>query len=98
MKVLASMRDQKWKRLVASVRRRLQQCKPKEMATTEIEHEVNRGARRQVQVVQPNRARDAWVDCVHHKEARAGISHVNVDGARNVEFVEVILIPSKEIK
>jgi hypothetical protein len=68
------------------------------MATTEIEHEVKRRARRQVQVVQPNRARDAWVDCVHNKEVRPiGISHVHVDGVRNVEFVEVIFIPSKEI-
>lgn len=68
------------------------------MATTEIEHEVKRRARRQVQVVQPNRARDAWVDCVHNQEVRAiRISHVNVDGVRNVEFVEVIFIPSKEI-
>ena len=98
MKVLASMRDQKWKRLVGSMRRRLQQCKPKEMATAEIEHEVKGHTRRQVQVVQPNRARDAWVDGIHNKEVRAfRIPHVNVDGARNVEFVEVILIPGKEI-
>ena len=68
------------------------------MPTIEIEHEVKRRARRQVQVVQPNRARDAWFDCVHNKEVRAfRISHVNVDSVRNVEFVEVIFIPSKEI-
>ena len=68
------------------------------MATSEIEHEVKRRARRQVQVVQPNRARDAWVDCVHNKEVRAiRISHVNIEGVGNVEFVKVIFIPSKEI-
>ena len=68
------------------------------MATTEIEHEVKRRARRQVQVVQPNRARDVRVACVHNKEVRAiRISHVDVDGVRNVEFVEVIFIPTEEI-